>query len=89
MGSSLGDKKLFFGPKHNIYAIFMILFGLLGLILLLVCQICHMNCQTDKVKIKENLFLKSVRWFDQRYYCVPFDIPFAMHLVDESYISNR
>ena len=63
----------------------MILFGLLGLILLLVCQICHMNCQTDKVKIKENLFLKSVRWFDQRYYCVPFDIPFAMHLVNESY----
>ena len=25
---SLGDDKLFFGPKHNIYALFMILFGL-------------------------------------------------------------
>ena len=29
--SSLGDDKLFFGPKHNIVALFMILFGLFDL----------------------------------------------------------
>ena len=27
LNSSLGDDKLFFGPKHNIYALFMIQFG--------------------------------------------------------------
>ena len=47
MSLSLGDKKLFFGHKHNIYALFMILHGLFGLILLFVCQICHMNCETE------------------------------------------
>ena len=52
MSLSLGDDKLFFGPKHNIYALFMILFGL---ILLFVCQICHVNCETEN---KRNLFLK-------------------------------
>ena len=26
---SLGDYKLFFGPKHNIFALLMIIFGLL------------------------------------------------------------
>ena len=40
---SLGGNKLFFKPKHNIYAFFMILFGLFDLILLFVCQICHMK----------------------------------------------
>ena len=44
---SLSDDKLFFGPKHNIYALFMILFGLFGLILLFVCQICHVNYETE------------------------------------------
>ena len=45
---SLGDVKLFFGPKkHNIYALFMILFGLFDSILLFVCQICHVNCETE------------------------------------------
>ena len=37
MSSSLGDNKLFFGHKHNIYALFMMLFGLFDLILLFVC----------------------------------------------------
>ena len=32
----LVDNKLFFVPKHNIYALFMILFGLFDLILLFV-----------------------------------------------------
>ena len=36
---SLGDDKLFFVPKHNINALFMILFGLFDLIQLFVCQI--------------------------------------------------
>ena len=38
---SLGDNKLFFGTKYNIYAFFLILFVLFDLILLIVCQICH------------------------------------------------
>ena len=44
VSSSLGDGKLFFGPKHNIYALFIILFDL---ILLFVCQICHVNCEAE------------------------------------------
>ena len=40
----LGDEKLFFGPNHNIYALFMIIFDL---ILLFVCQICHVNSETE------------------------------------------
>ena len=47
MISSLGDDKLFFGPKHNIYTFFMILCGLFDLILLFVCQISHVNCETE------------------------------------------
>ena len=47
MSWSLGDDKLFFGPKHNIHAIFMILFGLFDLILLYVSQICYVNCETE------------------------------------------
>ena len=47
MSSILGDEKLFFGPKHNISAFFMNLFGLFDLILLFVCQICHVNCETE------------------------------------------
>ena len=41
---SHGDDKLFFGPKHNICAFFMILFDL---ILLFVWQICRVNCETE------------------------------------------
>ena len=47
---SLSDDQLFFGPKQNIYALFMILFGLSGLILLFVCQICQVNCETENWK---------------------------------------
>ena len=47
VSSSLSDDKLFFGPKHNIYALFMILFGLFDLRLLFVSQICHVNCETE------------------------------------------
>ena len=47
MSSSLGDDKLFFRPKHNIYVFFMILFGLFDLRLFFVCQICHVNCETE------------------------------------------
>ena len=47
VSSSIGDNKLFFGPKHNIYALFMILFGLFDLILLFVCEIFHVNCDTE------------------------------------------
>ena len=50
MSSSLGDNKLFFGPKHNIYTLFKILFGLFDAILLFVCQICHVNCETENWK---------------------------------------
>ena len=47
---SLGDSKLFFGPKHNINTFFMILFGLFDLILLFVCQICRVNCEKENWK---------------------------------------
>ena len=47
MSSSLGDVKLLFGPKHNIYALFIILFDLFDSILLFVCQICHVNCEAE------------------------------------------
>ena len=59
MSSSLGDNNIFFGPKHNIYALFLILFVLFGLILLFVCQICHANCETKNWK-KRNLFKKNI-----------------------------
>ena len=44
---SIGDNTLFFGPKHNIYALSMILFDLK---LLFVCQICQLNCETENWK---------------------------------------
>ena len=50
---SLSDDKLFFGPKHNIYALFMILFGLFDLILLFVMWIVK-----QKIENKRNLFKK-------------------------------
>ena len=42
---SLGDDKLIFRPKHNIYTFFIILFDLL---LLFVCQICHVKQKIEK-----------------------------------------
>ena len=53
--SSRSDDKLFYGPKHNIYALFMIIFDLFDFILLFVCQICHVNWETE---IKE-IYLKK------------------------------
>ena len=47
VSTSIGDVKLFFEPKHNIYALFIILSDLFGSILLFVCQICHVNCETE------------------------------------------
>ena len=55
MSLSPGDDKLFFGPKHNIYALFMILFSLFDLILSFVCQICYLK---QKIENKRNLFKK-------------------------------
>ena len=51
---SLGDDKLFFGPKHNIYALFMILFGLFDLSVKFVMWIVK-----QKIENKRNLFLKN------------------------------
>ena len=47
---SLDDDKLFFGPKHNIYTFFMIIFGLFELIPLFFCQTCHVNCETENLE---------------------------------------
>ena len=61
---SLGDAKLFLGPKHNIYAFFMILIGFFDLILLFVCQICQSvkfvkGIVKQKIENKQNIFLKK------------------------------
>ena len=50
VSSSLGDDKVFFWHKYSIYAFFMIPFGLFDSILLFVCQIFHVNCETEKWK---------------------------------------
>ena len=57
VSSSLSDDKLFVGPKHNINALFMILFGLYDSILLFVCQICHVNGETENWKQKKFIFI--------------------------------
>ena len=54
VSSSLGDVKLFFGPKHNIYALFMILFGLFDLSVKFVMWIVK-----QKIENKRNLFFKK------------------------------
>ena len=59
VSSILGDDKLSFRPKHNIYAFFMILYGLFDLILLFVFQICHVNCETENWKYKKFIFKKN------------------------------
>ena len=58
LSSSLSDNKLFFRPKHNIYALFMILFGLFDLILLFVMWIVK-----QKIENKRNLFKKIMLIF--------------------------
>ena len=52
MSSSLGFDKLFFGPKHNIYAFFMILFGIFDTIICL--SILSFKLWNKKLKIKKN-----------------------------------
>ena len=52
---SHGDNKLFFRPKHNIYALFMILFGLFDLSVKFVMWIVK-----QKIENKRNLFLKNL-----------------------------
>ena len=51
---SLGDNKHFFGPKQNIYASFMILFGLFDLMLLFVCKFV-MWIVKQKIENKQNV----------------------------------
>ena len=51
MSSSLSDNKLFFARKHNIYAFFMILFGLFEMILLFVMWIVK-----QKIENKRKIF---------------------------------
>ena len=55
--SSLGDEKLFFGPKNNIYALFMILFGLFDTIICL----SNLSCElwNRKLKLKKRYLKKN------------------------------
>ena len=66
VSSSLSDNEVFFGTKHNIYASFMILFGLYDLMLLYACQICHVNCETENQN-KQNLFKENNKCIIQNY----------------------
>ena len=51
---SLGDDKLFFRTQvQHLH----LLHGLFDLILLFVCQICHVYCETE-IENKQNLFKK-------------------------------
>ena len=59
VSSSLGDDKLFFGPKHNIYALFMILFGLFVWYYYLSVKFV-MWIVKQKIENKRNLFLKKL-----------------------------
>ena len=54
---SLGDDKLFFRPKHNIYALFVILFGLFDLIWYYYLSVKFvMWILKQKIENKRNLF---------------------------------
>ena len=59
---AIHNNKLFFGPKHNIYAFFMMLFGLFDLRVLFVCQICHVNCETIENKRYFWIIKYQVNW---------------------------
>ena len=48
-GFNLGDYKLFFGPKHNIYPFFMILFGLFDIIILFVMWIVKHKIENKRI----------------------------------------
>ena len=54
VSSRLDDDKLFIRPKHNFYTFFLILFGLFDFMLLFVCPISLVNCETEQFKITEN-----------------------------------
>ena len=71
LSSSLGDDKLIFGPKHNIYTFVRILFGLFDLILLFVCQIYHVYCETENWKYTKFIFNKSIFYAltNERMFC--------------------
>ena len=62
---SLGDDKLFFRPKHNIYAFFMTLFGLFDTSMCLANLSCKL--WNRKLKIKEiHLKNDSFNWKDRQ-----------------------
>ena len=56
MSLSLGDDKLLFGPKHNIYAFFVILFVLFDTIICL----SNFSCKLWNRKLKINEFFKKL-----------------------------
>ena len=62
---AIHNNKLFFGPKHNIYAFFIMLFGLFDLRVLFVCQICHVNCETIENKRYFWIIKYQVNWTHQ------------------------
>ena len=55
VSSRLGDDKFFIGPKHNIYALLIIMFGLVWY--LFVCQI--VKCEFWNRKEIEFIFKKA------------------------------
>ena len=85
---SLGDDQLFFGPKHSIYAFFMILFVLFDFILLFVCQICHVNCETEKFTINKIYLLKKVRTIAQQRLLTPLN-PLVRSPGHEKLVSSK
>ena len=58
--------KLFFGPKHNIYALFMILFGLFVWYYYLSVKFV-MWIVKQKIENKIKLFLKNIKLFILSY----------------------
>ena len=63
VSENLGDYKLFFGPKHNIYTFFMILFGLFDTIIFM--SNLSFELWNRKLKIKEIYFKKWNYWRDE------------------------
>ena len=67
--SSLGDEKLFFGPKNNIYALFMILFGLFDTIICLSnlsCELWNRKLKIIEIYLNKN-YLLSPYWATWRH----------------------
>ena len=61
---SLSDDKLFFGPKHNMYPFFMILFDLFDLILLFCLSNLSYYLCNRKLKINE-IYLQKYYFIDK------------------------